>query len=250
MLSDAKIGVVVPAYQEAKLVGRTLRSMPGYVDRIVVVNDASTDATSDAVRAIDDSRVHLIVHPRNLGVGASIRTGYEWCLEEGLDVLCVMAGDNQMHPDDLFAVAEPVVKGQADYVKGNRFAHPSARQMPLLRRVAGRGLSTLTRFFTGLAVDDTQCGFTALSAQAARALPLSELWPRFGYPNDLLGMLASSGLRVAEVSVRPVYGEEQSLVRPWHALVVSGVIVRRYLLEAGRTERVVLTESRPGAGPD
>jgi hypothetical protein len=139
-----------------------------------------------------------------------------------------MAGDDQMHPDDLSALLEPVVNGRADYVKGNRFRHARKGDMPLARRSAGRALAWLTRIATGLDVDDTQCGYTALGASAARQLPLSELWPRYGYPNDLLGLLAQHRLRVVEVPVRPVYADERSGVRPWHALSVARVILRRY----------------------
>jgi hypothetical protein len=117
--------------------------------------------------------------------------------------------------------------GRADYVKGNRFLHRERRTMPLLRRLAGTGLSAVTRMATGLRIDDSQCGYAALSAEAAVRLPLDDLWPRYGYPNDLLGLVAAHGMRVVEVPVRPVYADEKSGVRPWHALVVLAVIIRR-----------------------
>jgi hypothetical protein len=106
--------------------------------------------------------------------------------------------------------------------------------MPFARRVAGRMLAFVTRRATGLRVGDTQCGYTALGRAAGRALPLEDLWPRYGYPNDLLGLLAASGLAVAEVPVRPIYADERSGVRPWHALTVLGVLVRRHVLERRR----------------
>jgi hypothetical protein len=109
--------------------------------------------------------------------------------------------------------------------------------MPLPRRIAGKALAALTRATTGLVIDDSQCGYTALSAGAATALPLHELWPRFGYPNDLLGMLAAQAFRVVEVAVRPVYADEKSGVRPWHALVVAAVIVRRWWKTRGTDAR-------------
>jgi hypothetical protein len=133
-----------------------------------------------------------------------------------------------MDPTDLAAVVTPVVAGKAAYVKGNRFLHGERRRMPFARRIAGRVLALLTRATTGLAIDDSQCGYTALSARAVRALPLDDLWPRYGYPNDLLGMLAAHRLPVVEVPVRPVYAGERTGVRPWHALVVAFVIARRW----------------------
>jgi len=233
MLFSARIAVIVPCYREARLIGRTVSGIPDFVERIIVVDDASTDGTAEVVRALEDPRVELVSHAENRGVGAAIVSGYRAGLEAGFDVLAVMAGDAQMDPSDLERIVTPVALGHASYVKGNRFQHARAVDMPVQRRFAGRVLSLATRLATGLAVDDCQCGYTAISRAALQALPLSDLWPRFGYPNDLLGMLAARGLTVCEVPVRPVYADEQSGVRPWHALSILGLIARRYVRERG-----------------
>lgn len=239
MLDGARVAVIVPAYREERLIARMLARVPAEVDAVVVVDDASPDGTRDAALSVADGRVRVISHAVNRGVGAAIATGYRAALDAGHDVLVVMAGDDQMDPSDLAGLVRAVLSG-ADYAKGNRFRHAEARRMPFARRVAGEVLSAVTRLATGLAVSDTQCGYTALSARAARALPLEELWPRYGYPNDLLGMLAARGLTVTEVSVRPVYADERSGVRPWHALTVLGVIVRRALRERAQATRPAL----------
>lgn len=231
MFQSAKIAVIVPCFREARLITRTLAGIPHFVDLIVVVDDASDDGTSEVVLGIPDRRIELVVHERNRGVGAAIVTGYRAALAAGCDVLSVMAGDAQMAPEDLRAVIEPVASGRASYVKGNRFWHARKTDMPFARRVAGRLLALATRIATGLSVDDCQCGYTAISRAAALGLPLEDLWPRFGYPNDLLGMLAARGSSVVEVPVRPVYGDEQSGVRAWHALSILVLIVRRYMRE-------------------
>lgn len=228
MLGDARVAVVVPAYREERLIARMLRRVPSFVDAVFVVDDASGDQTLARARSVNDPRVRCLAHTENRGVGATIRTGYEAALAEGHEVLAVMAGDDQMHPDDLRSLVDAVLSG-ADYAKGNRFLHPERARMPLLRRIGGQLLSLATRVATGLRVSDTQCGYTALSARAARSLPLDELWPRYGYPNDLLGLLAASGMRVVEVPVRPVYADESSGIRPWHLFSVFSVIVRRRL---------------------
>lgn len=235
MFGDARVAVVVPAYREERLIARTLGRMPAFVDAVYVVDDASGDETLGRARAVGDPRVRCLAHERNLGVGAAIRTGYAAALADGHDVLAVMAGDDQMHPDDLEPLVSAVLAG-ADYAKGNRFVHPERARMPLLRRAGGQLLSLATRIATGLRVSDTQCGYTALSARAARALPLDELWPRYGYPNDLLGLLAAFSFSVVEVPVRPVYADEKSGIRPWHLFSVLSVIVRRRL----RSPRVAL----------
>ncbi len=237
MLADARIAVIVPAYREERLLPRMLARVPAFVDAIYVVDDASPDRTFDTaerVRDAKDPRVHPLRHAENRGVGAAIVTGYQRALEDEHDVLAVMAGDDQMHPDDLEPLVSAVLAG-ADYAKGNRFVHPDASRMPRARRFGGALLSVITRVASGLRVSDSQCGFTALSARAARALPLAELWPRYGYPNDLLLLLAAHGLRVVEVPVRPVYADEASGLRPWHMLSILGVIARRYARVARST---------------
>jgi glycosyltransferase involved in cell wall biosynthesis len=150
----------------------------------------------------------VLQHPRNRGVGAAIATGYRRALELGVDAAAVMAGDGQMDPADLPALLQPVVDGEADYVKGNRFAHPEIwRAMPPARIVGNALLSAATRVTSGYRhVFDSQCGYTAIHRRALAALDLDALWARYGYPNDLLSRLHVAGMRVADVPVRPVYG--------------------------------------------
>jgi glycosyltransferase involved in cell wall biosynthesis len=228
MWNGQVVAVVVPAFDEELRVGCVVSRIPAWVDRIIVVDDGSSDRTAEVAELAGGARAAVLRHPENRGVGAALVTGYRDALAAGADVIAVMAGDDQMDPDDLLCVVEPVALGRAAYVKGNRFAHTERRSMPFWRRVAGRLLAALTRAATGFTIDDSQCGYTALSARAAAALPLDDLWHRFGYPNDLLGLLAASNLSVAEVPVRPVYAGQRSGVRPWHALVVAFVIVRRW----------------------
>jgi hypothetical protein len=136
-----------------------------------------------------------------------------------------------MDPADLPNVLAPVLRGEAEYVKGNRLSYPGARRrMPWTRWVGNTVLSALTRAVTGTPVQDSQCGYTALSRRAAELLPLEQLWPRYGYPNDLLGMIAERGLRVREVVVRPVYADEISGVGLRHALVVVPFVLARVFL--------------------
>jgi dolichol-phosphate mannosyltransferase len=231
MWQSARVGVVIPAWREEALIGRTLGRIPPWIDRILVIDDASPDATAERAVACGDPRLTLLRHPDNRGVGAAIATGYAKAMQEGWDVAVVMAADDQMDPVDLPELVAAVVSGGADYAKGNRLAHPQARSMPWPRRVAGRMLAHWTNLWTGLRIDDSQCGFTALSRSALQQLPLQELWPRYGYPNDLLVMLASRKLKVVQCPVRPVYADEVSGVRFWHAAVVAAVVVRRAWLE-------------------
>jgi len=250
MWQSAKVAVVVPCFREARLIARTISGIPAFVDRIIVVDDGSDDDTVAAVLRAPDPRIELVVHPENRGVGAAIVSGYRRALAADCDVFAVMAGDAQMAPEDLADIVRPVALGLASYVKGNRFRHARFRDMPVTRRVAGKLLALATRLATGLTVDDCQCGYTAISRDAALRLPLGDLWPRFGYPNDLLGMLAARGLTVCEVPVRPVYADERSGVRAWHAISILGLIARRYVKERGARRALPLPSGADGAIDD
>ncbi len=233
MIHGVHVTVIVPAFEEAPRIARVLRGLPPGVDRVVVVDDASRDATSSSAREVGDPRVAVLRHPRNLGVGAAIVTGYRSALAGGGgardDAFVVMAGDGQMDPADLPALILPIARGEAGYVKGNRFLDPDVgRTMPPARRLGGRVFSWLTARATALPIDDSQCGYTALSRAACEALDLEGLWPRYGYPNDLLGQLAVLGIRVAEVPVRPIYGDEVSKLRPRHLVVIAALVGRAY----------------------
>ena len=227
----ARVAVVVPAFNEERLIARTLRTLPSFVTHVVVVDDASSDRTAETALALGDTRVEVIRHELNRGVGAAITTGYRVAFARGADVCAVMAGDAQMDPDDLRVLVAPVLRGELDYAKGDRLSYPHARRhMPLPRWLGNGLLSRVTQLATGLPIRDSQCGYTALSRSAAAALPLEQLWPRYGYPNDLLGMLAERELRVGEIVVRPVYGDEVSGIGLRHALVVVPYVLLRVLL--------------------
>ena len=101
MLEGKTVAVVVPAYDEERLIAATLQGIPGFVDRIFVVDDASGDATAERARSIDDPRVEVITNDQKRGVGAAIVTGYKRALAARMDAVAVMAGDNQMDPDEL-----------------------------------------------------------------------------------------------------------------------------------------------------
>jgi glycosyltransferase involved in cell wall biosynthesis len=228
MLDGLDVAVVVPAYNEERHVGRVLSSIPSFVDRVFVVDDASADATFERAGATGDARVSVLRHAENRGVGAAIVTGYHHAFAAGADVAVVMAGDGQMDPADLGALLAPLLRGEADYIKGDRLAWPDvARRMPLTRLIGNHALSVFTRAATGLPVSDSQCGYTALARGAAERLRLDRLWPRYGYPNDLLAAAAAAGLRVKDVPVRPVYADEKSGVDLRHALFVVPYVLAR-----------------------
>jgi glycosyltransferase involved in cell wall biosynthesis len=208
MFRDLRIAVVIPAFNESAKIAATVRSIPGFVDDIFVIDDASSDDTSARAAATD--RTVVGVRPdENRGVGAASGTGYRLALAAGADIAVVMAGDGQMDPEDLPSLLAPIADGNADYVKGNRFKHPEIwTAMPKTRIVGNIVLSAATRVTSGYHhVFDSQCGYTAIHRRALTAIDLDVLWARYGYPNDLLSRLYVAGVRVVDVPVRPIYGD-------------------------------------------
>jgi glycosyltransferase involved in cell wall biosynthesis len=244
------VAVVVPAYNEARLIARTLRSVPAWVDHVIVVDDASEDGTFDRVRELAEVRVMLLRHDTNRGVGAAIATGYRAAFGAGAEVAVVMAGDAQMDPADLPALVAPVIAGEADYAKGDRLSHPGARGfMPVKRWLGNHVLTVLTRFATGLRVRDSQCGYTAIARVAAERIRIEALWPRYGYPNDLLGRIAAAGLRVRDVRVRPIYADEASGIGWRHALFVVPWVLGRVLVRRLRSRPRIRADVSSGRVP-
>ncbi len=248
MFRGRTIAVVVPAYREADKIADTLRSIPPWVDRVIVVDDASDDGTAAlALDALDPSHpcLEVLRHPDNRGVGAAIATGYARSLALGVDVTAVMAGDGQMHPDDLPGLLDPVVDGAADYAKGNRLAWPGGwRAMPPLRLAGSFALSWATRIASGYwRVFDSQCGYTAASRRTLAAIAPERMFARYGYPNHLLARLGALGARVVDVPVRPVYGPAwRSGLRPSRVAWPSARMLARASLARARLR---LTSGRP-----
>ena len=210
MLEGKSIAVVVPAHDEEALLEETLAGIPGFVDRIYVVDDASLDATAERARAAAarDARIEVIEHERNAGVGAAIVTGYKRAVEDHMGVTVVMAADNQMDPADLEAIAMPVVHGEVEYSKANRlFTGQAWELIPHHRYLGNAVLSLLTKIASGYwHVADSQSGYTAAAHDTLAALDLDRLYPRYGFPNDMLVHLNVVNARVRDVPSRPVYG--------------------------------------------
>jgi glycosyltransferase involved in cell wall biosynthesis len=257
MLRGRVIAVVVPAHNEADKIAATIRSIPGFVDHVIVVDDGSADATAaNARRAARRAsgrgagrtggrRLEVLVHAQNRGVGAAIATGYARALALGAEVAVVMAGDGQMDPADLPRLLAPVLAGTADYAKGNRLAWPGGwRRIPPVRLCGNLVLSFLTRLATGYgSLLDSQSGYTVASRRALGLLTAEPFFPRYGYPNDVLIRLARAGARVVDVPVRPVYGPAwRSGLRP---LRVALPLARLLLGAAARRLR-----PRLGASPE
>jgi glycosyltransferase involved in cell wall biosynthesis/FixJ family two-component response regulator len=225
---ENNICVVIPAYNEEKLIGPTLNSVPDYIFRIYAVDDASTDRTPEIICefAEKDARIMHIRHEQNQGVGASIVSGYKEALKEGMDIAVVMAGDNQMDPAFLPAFLDPIIKRQADYTVGNRLQASEYRKgMPGVRFFGNALLTLLTKIASGYwQLMDPQNGYTAISRRALERLDLAAVYPRYGYCNDLLVKLNAFGFKAMNVNHQARYNIGE----------VSGIKYRTYIFRLSR----------------
>ena len=202
--------------------------------RDAVLRDAVLEdgAPSGAAKAVAKRPAAPAGSSRGGGVGGEAPDRHQEAPDHDSDAIAVMAGDGQMAPEDLAAVVMPVVRGQADYVKGDRFWQPEVlAKMGFPRWIGGQIFSRLTSLAIGQSITDSQCGYTAIARKTAGRLDLPGLWPSFGYPNDLLGQLAVRSARIREVPVQPVYGDEQSKLKLRHLppffFIIARAAVRR-----------------------
>ena len=227
-----RIGVVVPAYNEEKLITATVEGIPDYVDRIYIINDCSIDNTAQVIESLHDPRISLITHEVNKGVGAAIVNGYKQALKENMDITAVMAGDNQMNPAQLPGLLLPIIDGRADYTKGNRLISAEFRGGMSNWRLVGNAILTLiTKIGSGYwHIMDPQNGYTAISKRALMNIEIDTLYTYYGYCNDLLVKLNTFGFKTVDVVMPARYGEEKSTIKYSNYMgKVSIMLFRKFL---------------------
>jgi glycosyltransferase involved in cell wall biosynthesis len=215
MYKKKKIAVVVPAYNEEKLVRKTLGSMPGFVDRVYLVDDCSTDKTLEEAKKVRDKRIVFLRNTTNLGVGGAVLRGHESALKDNMDVSVVMAGDAQMDPVFLPKLLDAVIEEGCDYAKGNRFKSRSViRKMPKHILFGNTVLSLLNKAATGYwSIFDPQNGYTAIRLSRLKQLDFGRIEKGFNFENSMLLNLNLCNATVKDVAIPALYGEEKSHIR-------------------------------------
>ena len=215
MYDGQRVAVVVPAYQEERLIADTLRGIPDFVDDVVVVDDCSADDTAEAARAVHDERIEVLRLERNEGVGGAIITGHRRAMERGADIMVVMAGDNQMDPDELPRLLTPITQDGYGFAKGNRFYTTGGMGGMPAHRVVGNMLMTfLNKASSGYwNIVDPQNGYTAVTREALEMVPLDRVARRYQFENDLLVWLNIANVRATDVNIPARYGDEVSTIR-------------------------------------
>lgn len=208
------VAVIIPCYRCEQTIQTVVESVPEFVHLIVCVDDCSDDQTGHVLAGLAqlDTRVCVVTHKTNQGVGGATVTGYQRAMEAGAEILVKLDSDGQMNPDFIETLIQPILDGEADYTKGNRFFDLEAvREMPTKRMIGNAGLSVMTKFATGYwNLFDPTNGFTAIQADVAGVLPLKKLHKRYFFESDLLFRLSTIRARVIELPMMAVYGDEKS----------------------------------------
>lgn len=236
MYQDKTVGVVVPCFNEEKLLRKVVDTMPDFVDRIYLVDDQSVDETANIIRDYQEQapdRILGVFHTVNQGVGGAIASGYKIARDEDIDIAAVMAGDAQMDPSELESIIQPVADGTVDYTKGNRlFSGDAWNIIPRVRYIGNSILSLLTKIASGYwHLADSQSGYTAIGKKALQKINWDKMYKRYGQPNDLLVRLNIEDFKVQDIPIRPVYNiGEQSGIRPFRMIPRLSFLIFRLFL--------------------
>ena len=211
--SDKVIAVVIPSYKVTRHIQSVIERIGPEVAKIYVVDDKCPEQSGMFVQQeCRDPRVVVVFNEVNLGVGGAVMAGYRRALADGVDVIVKIDGDGQMDPSMLLRFAAPILKGHADYTKGNRFYDLSRiLQMPKMRLFGNAVLSFMAKFSTGYwGLFDPTNGYTAISARVAAHLPMEKISRRYFFETDILFRLNTLRAVVVDVPMHAHYADEES----------------------------------------
>ncbi len=214
--AELSVAVVIPTYRVTKHVLAVIEAVPQFVKRIYVVDDACPDQSGQLVlNQCADPRVKVIFHEKNLGVGGAVMSGYRAALDDGMDIIVKIDGDGQMDPLLIADFVAPILMGDADYTKGNRFFNlEEVRAMPAIRIFGNAMLSFISKVSSGYwNIFDPTNGYTAIHSQAVRLLPLEKISRRYFFESDMLFRLNTIRAVVVDVPMAAKYGDEVSGLR-------------------------------------
>lgn len=214
------MAALIPAYFEEKHIGEVVQRTLQVLDHVLVIDDGSTDATAANARA---AGAEVLVHEKNLGKGEAIKNGLRHWLERGFEHVVILDGDGQHLPEEISRFIAATARG-AQLLVGTRMN--DVRQMPFVRRVVNRYMSSTISGLCHQEIPDTQCGFRMLNAAV---IPhLLEGTDRFEYETEMLIKVSRKGFRIESVPVSTVYSDEVSSIHPVRDTIRFFKLMRRY----------------------
>jgi glycosyltransferase involved in cell wall biosynthesis len=220
--TDPPIVVVIPALNEERFIGSVVLQARLYADRVVVVDDGSTDATAEVARA---AGAEIVSHPCNRGKGAALNTGFAHVRRLAPRAVAVLDADGQHRPGEIRPVLAPVLAGEADIVVGSRYLG-SGHHVPAARVWGHRFFTGLTNRLSGTRVTDSQNGFRAFSSAAIEAITFSSRG--FSVESEMQFLARAHGLRLVEMPVTTLYQDRPKRSLLTHGLLVVGGVMRLF----------------------
>lgn len=205
MYKNKKICITIPAYNEEKSIKKVIKSLPDFIDKIIIVDDCSQDKTSETVEQLQktDSRIILIRHQKNQGVGAAFHTGIDYALENKADILVNIDADGQFDSSDIPKLLHPILNNEADFVTGSRFIRKdNIPNMPKIRLWGNKQIAKIVSYLSKNKFYDVSCGFRAYNKKALLNL---NLFGSFTYTQETFLDLSFKGLRIKEIPVQVKY---------------------------------------------
>ncbi|MDF1526743.1 MAG: glycosyltransferase family 2 protein [bacterium] len=241
MYRGHKIGVAIPCYNVEGQIAQVLEGIPDFVDLTFPVNDRSTDRTGEILTEYASGKIRPLDHDHNQGVGGAVVSGWNRCLEEGMDILIKFDGDGQMDPQGISSLIDAIIDSGAKYAKGNRFLHiAELYSMPFVRKIGNIILTFLTKMASGYwHIFDPQNGFLAVTSESYAVLDTAKLAKRYFFENSMLINLNIHSIPAIDIPMPARYGDEQSNLKIMDILITFPVfllkgffyrIFQRYLL--------------------
>ena len=227
---------IIPAYNEEVALGSVVLRTLQYVDRVIVVDDGSSDKTSQIAKL---AGAEVIIHPSNLGKGQGLKSGFQSIDDE--EVIVVIDGDGQNNPDEIPNLMTPIIKEDIDFVNGSRYINVNAvDDTPAYRRVGQKVLDKATNISSGLAITDSQSGFRAFSKKAIPYFKMRD--SGFGIESEMLSDASENGLKIVEVPISVRYDVDGSTKNP----VSHGVKVLLTIIKDMELRRPLIYFTLPG----
>lgn len=216
MYRDLKVATILPCFNEEKLIEKTVKTIPDFVDKVIIIDDKSTDETLKIAKQLSKTNdkivlVHLDV---NEGIGGAYIHGFNVSLELSIDLIVTMAGDAQCNPEYISEMIDSLIDNDLAYVKANRFVHLNElKSMPKMRRIGNTIITILTKFSSGYySIFDSQNGYGVFKKETLEKLPFEHIGRRYDYENTLLIALSIMGAKIKDVPVPAIYGDEESTI--------------------------------------
>ena len=216
------VAVVIPCYRVANHILRVCQDIPDIVELVYVVDDACPERSGQLViENTRDTRVKVLFHEQNKGVGGAVMTGYQAALDDGADIIVKIDGDGQMDTSKIGELVNPIRIGHTDYTKGNRFFDVEAvRAMPKIRIIGNLGLSFLTKLSSGYwRIFDPNNGFTAISENKLKLIALDKIDNGYFFESDMLFRLKMADAKVLDVPMKAIYKYEKSNLKIGRVLI-------------------------------